>query len=246
VDDKTLYARLLGLTAPWGVKNVELKLAEGEVHITVALPPEELWVCPECLERAPIHDHRERTWRHLDTFQYKTLLHARVPRLDCPTHGVKQLRVPWAEEGSRFTALFEALAIDWMLQAPIAAVATRLKLSWTAAANIQARAVRRGMQRRTVEPIENLGIDETSFQKRHEYVTVVNDLDRGRVLYVADDRKQSSLDGFWKTLTEDAIAAIRGIALDMWAPYLRSIYEFVPIRSGGKRIATCDPWESTS
>lgn len=228
MDDKTLYAKLLGLTAPRGVEHVELKLTQGEVHITVALPPEELWVCPDCLERAPIHDHRDRTWRHLDTFQYKTFLHARIPRLDCPSHGVKQLRVPWAEEGSRFTALFEALAIGWMLQAPIAAVAKQLGLSWDLAAGIQERAVRGGLARRKSEPVANLGIDETSFQRRHEYVTVVNDLDRGRVLYVADDRKQTSLDGYWKTLSETDMAAIRGIALDMWEPYLRSIHEFVP------------------
>lgn len=228
MDDKTLYAKLLGLTPPWGVEKVELKLKEGEVHITVALPPEQLWVCPECLERAPIHDHRERTWRHLDTFQYQTLLHARVPRFNCPTHGVKQLRVPWAEEGSRFTALFEALAIDWMLQAPIDAVAKRLQLSWDSAAGIQKRAVERGLARRKSEPLVNLGIDETSFQRRHEYVTIVNDLDRSRVLYVADDRKQESLDPFWKTLTLEERAALQGIAIDMWEPFIRSIHEFVP------------------
>ena len=99
MDDRTLYSRLLGLSSPWGVEKVELKLAEGEVHVWVTLPPKELWVCPDCLERAPIHDHRERIWRHLDTFQYQTLIHARLPRLDCPTHGVKQIRVPRAEEG---------------------------------------------------------------------------------------------------------------------------------------------------
>ena len=228
MDDKTLYANLLGLTPPWGVEKVELKLKEGEVHITVALPPKQLWVCPECLEQAPIHDHRERTWRHLDTFQYQTLLHARVPRLNCPTHGVKQLRVPWAEEGSHFTALFEALAIDWMLQAPIDAVAKRLQLSWDSAAGIQKRAVERGLARRKSEPLVNLGIDETSFQRRHEYVTIVNDLDHCRVLYVADDRKQESLDPFWKTLTLEERAALQGIAIDMWEPFIRSIHEFVP------------------
>lgn len=107
MDDKTLYAQLLGLTPPWGIEAVELKLDEGAVHIRVALPPKETWVCPECQQLAPIHDHRERTWRHLDTFQYRTLLYARVPRLDCPTHGITQLAVPWAEDSSRFTALSE-------------------------------------------------------------------------------------------------------------------------------------------
>ena len=103
MDDKSLYAAILGVKDPWGVKTVELRLADGEVHIWVALPTETLWVCPECLAAAPIHDHRERIWRHLDTCQYRTLVHAHVPRLNCPSHGIRQVRVPWAEEKSRFT-----------------------------------------------------------------------------------------------------------------------------------------------
>lgn len=228
MDDKSLYAKLLGLTSPWGVERVELKLAEGEVHVWVSLPPKQLWVCPGCLQAAPIHDHRERMWRHLDTFQYRTLIHARIPRLDCPTHGVQQLRIPWAEEGSHFTALFEALAIDWMRQAPLSAVAERLHLSWDEAAGIQERAVRRGLARRNLEPPRYLGIDETSFQKRHEYVSVVTNLEGTRVLYVADDRTQESLDGFWETLPPEQLASIEAIAMDMWEPYIRSTEAHVP------------------
>ena len=109
-DSQTLYATLLGITEPWGVELVEMKQQAGEVHVTVALPAHTRWLCAECLVAAPIHDHQERTWRHLDTCQFKALVHARVPRLNCPTHGIKQMRVPWGEPGSQFTALFEALA----------------------------------------------------------------------------------------------------------------------------------------
>lgn len=228
MDEKTLYAKLLGLTSPWGVEKVELKLTEGEVHVWVTLPPKQHWVCPDCLERAPIHDHRERVWRHLDTFQYRTLLHARIPRLNCPTHGVRQLRVPWAEDSSHFTALFEAFAIDWMKQAPISAVAERLQLSWDGAAGIQARAVRRGLARRRPEPPVYVGVDETSFQRRHEYVSVVTDLERTRVLYVADDRKQESLDGFWESLPAEHLSSIEAVAMDMWEPYIQSTHEHLP------------------
>jgi transposase len=228
MDDKTLYAQLLGLLPPWGVEKVELKLSEGDVHVWVALPAKELWVCPECLERAPIHDHRERTWRHLDTFQYRTILHARVPRLNCPNHGVKQIQIPWAEDGSRFTALFEALAIDWMKQAPISAVAERLRLSWDEAAGIQRRAVERGLARRQLEPLTYVGVDETSFRRGHEYVSIVSDLERSRVLYVADDRKTESLDGFWKTLPPEQLASIEGVAMDMWEPYITSTRDHLP------------------
>lgn len=228
MDDKALYAKLLGLMSPWGVEKVELKLSEGEVHVWVALPAKELWVCPECLERAPIHDHRERVWRHLDTFQYKTLLHARVPRLDCPTHGVKQIQVPWSEDSSRFTALFEVLAINWMKQASISAVAKQLRLSWDEAAGIQERAVRRGLLRREAKPVRYLGIDETSFRRGHNYVSVVSDLEKPRVLYVAADRRRESLDDFWTKQTPEQLRAVEGVAMDMWEPYIGSVTENLP------------------
>ena len=101
IDSRTLYATLLGLKAPWEITDVHLKQPPGEVHIQVALPQDTLWVRPQCNSAAPIHDHQERRWRHLDTCQYPTIVHARVPRLKCPTHGIKQLPVPWAEAGSR-------------------------------------------------------------------------------------------------------------------------------------------------
>ncbi len=228
VDDKSLYAAILGLKEPWGVEKVELRLADEEVHVWVALPKDTLWVCPECLAAAPIHDHREREWRHLDTCQYRTLIHARVPRLRCPTHGVRQVRVPWAEEKARFTALFEALAIDWMKQAAIATVAERLRLSWDEAAHIQARAVRRGLARRPAMPARHLGIDETAFARRHRYVTVVTDLDRSQVLFVADDRQRESLDAFWPQLSAAQLAAVDAVAMDMWEPYIRSTRAHLP------------------
>ena len=233
MDDKTLYGKLLGLTPPWGIEKVELKLTEGEVHLWVTLPPKELWVCPECLARAPIHDHRDRAWRHLDTFQYKTILHARVPRLNCPNHGIRQLRVPWAEDRSRFTALFEALAIDWMKEASISAVAERLRLSWDELAGIQERAVQRGLARRKLEVIRFIGVDETSYQKRHQYVTIVSDLGHPpRVLYVAQDRVRGSLNDFWGSLNQSQLEGIEAVVMDMWESYLGSAYRHLPNPDG--------------
>ncbi len=62
--------------------------------------------------------------------QLWTILNAEPPRSNCPEHGVRTVRLPWAEPGSRFTALFEALAIDWLRAASQKAVGERLGLSW--------------------------------------------------------------------------------------------------------------------
>ena len=177
-DRELLYATILRLSEPWEVERVELDTKEQAVHVSLQRQEGAEAECPECRQKAAIHDHREREWRHLDTCQYRTLVHARVPRLSCPTHGIRQVRVPWAEQKARFTALFEALAIDWMQHAAIATVAERLRLSWDEAAGIQARAVQRGLARRPATPARHLGIDETAFARRHQYVTVVTDLDR--------------------------------------------------------------------
>lgn len=227
-DSSSLYAALLGLKAPWAIEDVEMKPEAGEVHIRVGLPAGERWVCPECLAVAPIHDHQDRTWRHLDTCQFKTLVHARVPRLKCPTHGIRQLKVPWAEPGSQFTALFETLAIDWLKATSVSGAAKLLRITWDEASGIMERAVRRGLKRRQAEPVKHLGVDETSFATRHEYVTVVADLDRSRVLYVADDRTQAALDGYWASLPHEHLVAIEAVTMDMCAPYIQSVMLNVP------------------
>ncbi len=83
------------------------------------------------------------------------------------------------------------------------AVARRLGLTWDEVDGIMQRAVARGLARREPRVLRAVGADETSFQNRHEYVTVVTDLDSSNVVYVADDRKTSSPDGFYATLTHD-------------------------------------------
>src|SRR5436305_3743307 len=159
---------------------------------------------PECGRPCSLYDHQpKRQWRHLDTCQYRTILHAVPPRSNCAEHGPRAVKLPWAEPGSRFTALFERLAIDWLQAASQKAVGDRLGLSWDEVHGIQERAVARGLARRKAEPIVHMGVDEKSFKRGHRYFTLVNDLLRGRVLYVAEDRTQASLDGFWTTLTDD-------------------------------------------
>src|SRR5947199_379008 len=195
--DRELYATILGVQAPWTVERVELDVAGGAVHVWLTRTEGAPAPCPECQTACPIYDHREREWRHLDTCQLQTRLHARVPRVECPTHGVVQSAVPWATPGSKFTLLFERLAIDWLREAAVTAVARQLKLGWDAVWGIERRAVARGLERRGTLELRYVGVDEKSFQRRHDYVTVVSDLEGARVLFVADDRKRESLEAFW-------------------------------------------------
>ena len=224
--DKELYARIVGIEAPWRVEDVELNLQQGEVVVRVAHDGGPLR-CPECGRPANRDDTRQRRWRHLDTCQYRTILAAEVPRVQCEHHNVKQIEVPWSESRSRFTALFEAVVIDWLQEATTAAVAQQLGLSWDEVDGVMQRAVQRGLQRREVQLPARLGVDETSFQKRHEYVTVINDLD-GKVVYVADGRTKESLEKFYKQFDSEQLAQVHTAAMDMWEPYISVTTQYVP------------------
>ena len=226
MTETTLYERLLGIAHPWRVHDVRLALEQGDVEVGVEFVGDTL-VCPACGAPCPGYDRRPRVWRHLDTMQYRTLVRAEVPRVRCAAHGVQQVPVPWADAQARFTALFEAMVIDWLQVASFAAVARQCRLSWDQVAGIQARAVRRGLSRRAVAAAPLVGVDETSFQRRHEYVTVVNDLTalEPRVLYVADGRDRAALDGYFAAVGAAGCAQIEMVAMDMWPAYIGSVHD---------------------
>jgi transposase len=226
--DKDLYKTILGIQAPWQVQGVELSEETEEVRVLIRLNPQEQCVCPKCGAVGPRYDTRRRSWRHLDTCQFKTILDADVPRMSCAEHGVLQIAVPWAERGSNFTALMEAMVIGWLKEANTSAVARRMRLTWDQVDGIMHRAVRRGLARRDALMPVHIGIDETSFQKRHEYVTIVTDRVSGNVIHVGDDRTKESLDGFFDELEPADLLRLESISMDMWKPYIAVIEYFVP------------------
>jgi len=226
--DKDLYKQILGIQPPWMVTEVELSMTAGAVTVHVEHDSEVRPTCSHCGAPCPGYDQRSRTWRHLDTCQFKTLIVAAVPRVTCPTHGVVTVTVPWAEPGAGFTALYEALVLDWLKEASIQAVARQLSLSWNAIAGIMQRAVTRGLARRQVASPTRIGVDETSFRKGHDYVTVVTDQKKGHVLHVAEERTTSSLASYYDTLTEGQKAELESIAMDMWPAYIKATLDQIP------------------
>jgi hypothetical protein len=105
------YRGLLGLDDSWAVEDVDLDLSGTQVAIRLRHRGGPL-TCPECSSTCTKADNApERTWRHLDTMQFKTEIRAAVPRSRCADCGVKTIAVPWAGKHSRFTLMFEAFAI---------------------------------------------------------------------------------------------------------------------------------------
>jgi len=235
METTKLYQQILGILPPWRVGDVRLDVAAKSVEVAVIDDGSVAHVCPKCGRACPGYDRQPRRWRHLDTCQMQTILTAEVPRVECPEHGVAQVVVPWAEPNSRFTALFEAVVIDLLRFAPISAVAGHTGLSWGQVDGIQARAVARGLRRREAAPVRRLAVDETSFQRGHEYVTAVSDQESGVVLHVADDRRQKTLEDWYRSRPPEHLAAVELVSMDMWGPYISATTNAVP--DGAAKIA---------
>ena len=209
---------------------MELKLGEKKVEIELGWQWGAAAKCPECGRACSIHDCApERTWRHLDTMQFTTLIRARAPRSDCPEHGVKTMQVPWAAPQGRFTLLFECFSVEVLLaSASVSQACAVLGSGWDTTQEIMRRAVKRGLELRQLEKLKYLGMDEKSFRRGQSYITLLTDLEVSRVLDVVEERTAEAAGQLWDTLSPEQKQAVEAVAVDMWEPFIQTIQTQVP------------------
>lgn len=157
------YSTLLGLGEEWRVTNVDLNVLGRRIDIYLEYT-KDCAPCPECGTLCSVYGQQpERVWRHLDTMQFETLIHAKTPRVRCERHKVRVVELPWATKSSHFTLLFEAFAVA-VLQAARSVKDAQglLRLSWWQTHEIMKAAVERGLARREAEEISFVGLDDVS------------------------------------------------------------------------------------
>ncbi len=230
MKDTDLYEQLLGLSAPWSVKKVDLSLVDQRVVVEVVLKQGQVWADPtDVTKRAHINGWSEREWRHLDTCQFETIIKARVPQLKYSDGRVEELTVPWAERYSRVTTLMAGFVIKLLQACPTTkAVCALTRLSWSTVNTIMVNAVERGMLRRTEDKIAYLGIDEKSSERGQTYASVLTDIERSRVLDLVPGRKLEAAVGLLQTLTPAQRLSVKGVAMDMWPAYMGAARRCLP------------------
>lgn len=169
----------LGLEEPWKIVDQWLDTSNSphELHIRISADRGSWFPCPNCGEKCKAHDFKEFTWRHLNFFQHHCYLTADVPRIKCEEHGVRRVNVPWAKEGSRFTLLFEQVAMLLVREMPVSSAAKIIETTDKRLWRIVHHYVSKAMSRLDLSGLAALGLDETSL-RGHEYVTIFVDLDR--------------------------------------------------------------------
>ncbi len=229
---ENLFTKLLQLEEGWIVESVDTDFSEQEIYIQIACVLDHL-VDDQTAELCKVYDHAPmRSWRHLDTMQYKTFIKCQLPRIIASSGKVKTFQPNWASGYGRHTLLFEHAVIDLLKASKNQTKTAQLmRCGFNIVNRIMHLSTERGMNRRNYSQVafDHLSIDEKSFKKGHHYITVLSHPASGCVLDVEEDRtKESCKKLFKKSLTTEQLGKVGAISMDMWKAYMQTAQEILP------------------
>lgn len=189
-------------------------------------------LCPECRRRASTYDHQpeDRLFRFVPLWGWSVYLQYRMRRVNCPRDGILVESIPWARGKSPVTHCLELFLARWARRLSWQEVAQCFEVSWQMVFRAVRSVVDYGLERRSLEDIHSIGVDEIQYGKGHQYLTLVYQIDAGarRLLSVTRDRSARSLLKFFRMLGPRRTALIQFVCSDMWRPYLKVIAKKLP------------------
>ena len=224
-----MFGAALGLVPPWQVTSVEFDELLGKLEIRLDFPRGSRFACAheECKDAScPVHDTGDKTWRHLDFFEHQAFLSARVPRVHCPEHGVHLVAVPWARPGSGFTLLMEMAMLTLAKQMPIAPLAAMAREHDTRIWRVIEHHV--GVARAGLDfsDVTQVGCDETSARRGHDYVSLFMDLGERRVMFATPGKDANTVKAFAEDLAAHGGSPktqVQQVSCDMSPAFIKGI-----------------------
>jgi len=237
----TVFNRLLALPGI-SVRDVSFG-AHDTVVVTVALRRRKL-DCPLCdYTTWARHDTRPvaSRFRHLDLGRWRVWVRAELRRICCPEHGVRVEEVPFARPGARFTRDFEDLVAYLATKTDKTAITRLLRIDWDTVGRICQRVVADGLDADRLDGLVHIGVDEVSWKRQHNYLTLVTDHARGKIVWGSEGKDTAALDRFFAELGEDRAAALEAISMDMGPAFANSA------RTHAKQATACiDPFHAVA
>lgn len=231
METRDLFALALGVQEPWFVASIDFSPEKRELDIALDFRRGGIFPCSECgTAGCKAYDSEERRWRHLNFFQYTTVLRARVPRVDCGKCGKRMVEVPWARPGSGFTLLFEALVLAMAAHMPMAAVARLVGEHDTRLWRVVTHYVDSARAERDDSAVSRVGIDETAARRGHNYISLFVDLDGPRVLFATEGRSATTVAAFADDLKAHGgdPNAVTEACLDMSPAFIKGVGQSLP------------------
>ena len=229
--EKELFSAALGIEEPVYIEAIEFDGSSGELHIKMNFRRGGRFACAECgAGNLPVHDTVDKVWRHLNFFQYKCFIHMRTPRTICPDCGQRLWLPPWARRQSGFTLLFEALVMALAKEMPVSKIGELVGEHDTRIWRIIFGYVSRAYAKKNFAGAKNIGVDETSAKKGHNYVTLFADMDCGEVLFATEGKDGQTMKAFIEELPSHEAEAkqVKELAMDMSPAFIAGAANFLP------------------
>ena len=223
----TLLNKLLELP---GITVTGVSPMPGHLFVDVRLRARKL-TCPHCaFTTTARYDTRPAPsrWRHLDFGASSVMLQANLRRLDCPEHGVVLEAVPFARHRAGFTRDFEDTAAYLATKTDKATIARFLRVDWASIGRIIQRVVADNLDTDRLDGLVTIGVDEVSWKKHHNYLTLITDHDRKKIVFGASGKDTATMDGFFDELGPARAAGIRAVSMDMGPAFAKSVTANAP------------------
>ncbi len=188
-------------------------------------------ICSGCGKKGAGYDRQpERQWGFVPLWELCVVLAYAPRRIDCRNCGPTIERVPWASGKHRNSDVFRLFLAQWARLLSWAEVARCFHVQWADVYRAVEWVVDFGIEHRDLSGVTALGVDEIYVGKKAKFWTLVYQIDDHckRLLWIGEDRTESTFDLFFEVFGEDFCKGIRFLCSDMWKPYLNSAAYFLP------------------
>ena len=231
-NSSLIFEIALGLSKPWYVKNISFEENDlkRELHIHLDFERGSKFK-QEDESESVAYDTVDRQWQHLNFFEHKCYIHARVPRVKDVSGKIQVQQVPWARKGSGFTLLFEAFSMLLIeSEMPVSKAAKLLKVYPQRIWNIFHYWISKMHSADEIEDLTCLGFDETSSKKGHKYVTLAVDMNKRRVLFATEGKGADTIEESVEYLRskEVDITPVKNVSIDMSPAFISGCEKHLP------------------
>ena len=189
-------------------------------------------VCSNCQCRGSTYDHmpNQRSFDFVPLWNIPVRFLYRMRRVNCKTCGVTVEQIPWAEGKHQSTNAFRLFLSQWAKHLSWKQTAKQFHTSWDTVFRSVDWVVKYGLIHRCLKGITAIGVDEVSYTRGHNYMTLIYQINDGarRLLGVVRERRESSLQEWFDYFGPVRCAAITVVCSDMWPQYLRVIKRMLP------------------
>jgi len=167
-------------------------------------------------------------WRHLALGPAACYVVADIREGRCPEHGRMVESVPWAWGRAKHTKSFDRQVASLVQVSNKSAAERMFDVSWRTVGRIVERVVDAYLPDDLLDDVTAIAVDETAYKRKHAYITVVTDLETGRVIWMGEGKSAETLGKFFEKLGPERAAEIELVCMDMSGAYRKAVEEHVP------------------